>query len=322
MWTFLARRLLAVIPLLLVVSFLTYFLMWASPGDYYSRFAEDPTKGKAWVEAERHRAGLDLGLVGGYLRWLWSTLTGDPGTSLERNQAVFPLIAGRLGATLLLSLAGLVIAWGSAIPLGVFAAVRRGRWPDRASAFGAYVFLSMPAVLFAMLMILFAYYTSWFPIGDMRDVMRWEQLGAFGRLRDLAVHLCLPAIVVGTTTMAGYMRQMRSSMLETLSQDFVRTARAKGLDGRTVVGRHALRPALNPLITLFGFSIAHLLTGSFLVEIVMNWPGMARLVVSAIFAEDLPLVMASVLVATLLLVVGNLVADILLAVADPRIRHR
>ena len=160
MWTFLARRLLAVIPLLLVVSFLTYFLMWASPGDYYSRFAEDPTKGKAWVEAERHRAGLDLGLVGGYLRWLWSTLTGDPGTSLERNQAVFPLIAGRLGATLLLSLAGLVIAWGSAIPLGVFAAVRRGRWPDRASAFGAYVFLSMPAVLFAMLMILFAYYTS------------------------------------------------------------------------------------------------------------------------------------------------------------------
>lgn len=321
MWTFLARRLLAIVPLLLVVSFLTYFLMWASPGDYYSKFAEDPTKGKEWVTKAREKAGLDLGLFGGYARWFGNAVTGDFGDSLERNQPVVSLVAGRLGSTLLLSLAALIIAWGAAIPLGVLAAVRRGRLPDRASGLSAYLFLSLPSVFFAMLMILFAYYTALFPIGDMRDVMRWEQLGFFGRLGDLAHHLFLPAIVLGTGAMAGYMRQMRSSMLETLSQDFVRTARAKGLDGRAVVGRHALRPALNPLITLFGFSFAHLLNGSFLVEIVMNWPGMARLVVSAIFAEDLPLVMASVLVATVLLVAGNLLADILLALADPRIRH-
>ncbi len=322
MGTFLSRRLLALPLLLLVVSFLTFLLMYVSPGDYYSKFAEDPTVSKDTVARLRAEAGLDRGLLGGYAVWVGHAVQGSLGDSLELRRPVLGLVAERLGNTLLLSLAALALAWGSAIPLGVIAAVRRGRWPDRFSGLVAYFGLSIPSVFFAMLMILFAAWSGGFPVGDMRSVIEWSSMSFGGKLLDLAHHLILPAIVLGTISMAGYTRQMRASMLECLSQDYVRTARAKGLSGTAVVGRHALRPAINPLITLFGFSLAHLLNGSFLVEIVMNWPGMARLVVNALFQEDQPVVMASVLMATLLLVVGNMVADVLLAVADPRIRLR
>jgi len=314
------RRLVALPPLLLVVSFLTYLLMWAAPGDYYSRFAEDPTYSPETIAALRARAGLDKGPVAGWATWVGNACTGEFGQSLEKDRPVLSLVGERLFNTLLLSVSALVIAWGFAIPLGVIAAVRRGTWIDRLSGFVAYFGLSIPSVFFAMLMILFAAWSGWFPIGDMRNVMQWESFGPWERLVDLAHHLFLPATVLGTIAMAGYMRQMRASMLECLSQDYVRTARAKGLGAGSVIGRHALRNAINPMVTLFGFSLAHLLNGSFLVEIVMNWPGMARLVVNALFQQDQPVVMAAVLIATLLLVAGNLLSDLLLGVVDPRIR--
>ncbi|MCI0343122.1 MAG: ABC transporter permease [Planctomycetales bacterium] len=320
MWTFVARRILALPALLLVVSFLTYFLMWVSPGDYYSKFAEDPTVNKEMIEKLRAEAGLDRGLPDGWAVWVANAVQGSLGDSLETRRPVAGLVLERLGSTLLLSVAALAIAWGAAIPLGVLAAVKRGKWLDHGCGLVAYVGLSIPSVFFAMLMILLAAHTGWFPVGDMRNVGEWERMGLGGRLLDLAHHLVLPAFVLGTISMAGYMRQMRGNMLECLSQDYVRTARAKGLAPASVVGKHALRPAINPIITLFGFSLAHLLNGSFLVEIVMNWPGMARLVVTAIFQEDQPVVMASVLMATTLLVLGNLIADVLLGLADPRIR--
>lgn len=322
MWTFLARRLVALPFLLLVVSFLTYFLMWVSPGDYYSKFAEDPTYSPETIARLRAQAGLDRGLFLGWLTWAWRAFWLDFGDSLEMGRNVTGLVFERLGATLLLSVAALALAWGAAIPLGVVAAVKRGQWIDRGAGLVAYFGLSIPSVFFAMLMILLAAYTGWFPVGDMRSVMEWDRMGFGAKALDLVHHLILPAFVLGTISMAGYMRQMRGNMLESLTQDYVRTAKAKGLGPGAVVGRHALRPALNPIITLFGFSLAHLLNGSFLVEIVMNWPGMARLVVNAIFQEDQPVVMASVLMATTLLVLGNLLADVLLGIADPRIRQQ
>ena len=321
MWTFIARRLLALPLLLLVVSFLTYFLMWVSPGDYFSRFAEDPTVSPETVARMRHDAGLDRGLFLGWLVWAGNAATGHLGESLELRRGVGGLVLERTGATLLLGVAALGIAWGAAIPLGVLAAVKRGQWFDRGAGLLAYFGLSIPAVFLAMLMILFAAATGWFPVGDMRSgVTHWSVMGVGERVLDVLHHLTLPALVLGTVSMAGYMRQMRGNMLESLTQDYVRTAWAKGLGPGAVIGKHALRPAINPIITLFGFSLAHLLNGSFLVEIVMNWPGMARLVFNALFAEDQPVVMASVLMAATLLVIGNLLADVLLGVADPRIR--
>lgn len=327
MWTFLIRRLLFVPPLLFIVSLLTYLLMWASPGDYYSKFAEDPTKSKEWIATQRYEAGISdaegnaLNPIQGYAIWLGNAVTGDFGDSLERNRPVLGLIGERFGNTLILSIMALILAWGSAIPLGVIAAVKQGTWIDRGNGLVAYLGLSLPRVFFALLMILFAAKTGWFPVGDMRNVVEWEQLGFFAKCVDVGYHLVLPAFVLGSTAMAGYMRQMRASMLESLSQDYVRTARAKGLGQGAVIGRHALRNAINPLVTLFGFSLAYLINGAFLVEIVMNWPGMARLVVKALFDQDQPVVMASVLVATLALILGNIVADVLLGLTDPRIRN-
>jgi peptide/nickel transport system permease protein len=212
------------------------------------------------------------------------------------------------------------LAWLVAVPLGVIAAVRRNTWIDKVSGLVAYFGLSIPSVFFALLMVLLAAYTGWFPIGDMRDVVNWDQMTMLERVLDILHHLALPVFVLSTISMASWMRQMRGSMVETLSQDYVRTAKAKGLSSGSVLFRHALRNAINPLVTLFGYSIAYVLNGSFLVEVVMNWPGMARLVVTALFNQDQPVVMGSVLMATILLVIGNTVADILLALTDPRIR--
>ena len=154
----------------------------------------------------------------------------------------------------------------------------------------------------------------------MRDVVNFDSMTGWEKLKDQVHHLFLPAVVIGTGAMAGYMRQARGNMIETLSQNYVRTARAKGLSRNVVLFKHALRNAINPLVTLFGYSLAALFAGSFLVEIVMNLPGMGRLVVEAIFARDEPLVMDAVLFSSLLLVGGNLVADILLGIVDPRVR--
>ena len=390
MFTFLLRRLVAIPPLLLVISFLTYMLLQAAPGDYFSDREADPktsrdtlmglraSAGKVVEVEAKHRARtlgeftrggrkysfdaagrilrdgapLDartdqeslkkfswpesggpqwtvtpegrvyrwVGAAEGYVRWLGRVFTGDLGQSLRYRDSVGSLLVGRLWNTLKLNLVVLVLAWGIAVPLGVWSGVRPNSWVDHACGAVAYVSLSVPSVFLALLAILFAYHTGWFPIGGMRDSVRWDSMSAWERLADSAWHLVLPAIVIASTEIAGYMRRMRSQMVESMSQDYVRTARAKGVARRRVIFVHALRNAINPMVTLLGFSLAALLSGSFLVEVVTNWPGMAQVTVQAVLARDDPLVLASILMATLLLVVGNLVADVLLAVVDPRIR--
>jgi peptide/nickel transport system permease protein len=162
--------------------------------------------------------------------------------------------------------------------------------------------------------------TGWFPVGGMHSI-DYDDFGWAGKLLDLGRHLFLPALVLGTVPLAGRMRQMRANLLDVLRLDYVTTARAKGLDEGKVVWKHAVRNALNPLITLFGFTLASLLSGSFIVEIVMAWPGLGSLTLDALLKQDLYLVMGSVVIAATMLLLGNLVADILLAVADPRIRY-
>jgi peptide/nickel transport system permease protein len=224
-----------------------------------------------------------------------------------------------MGNTLLLETVALLIAWGLAIPLGVWSGVKPNSLVDHVCGAVAYMTLSVPTVFLALLALLFALATHWFPVGDMRDI-HWDTFTPWHKFTDIAWHLVLPATVSGIASVAIYMRQTRSQMVETMSSDYVRTARAKGVPHRKVVFKHALRNAINPLVTLFGFSLSGLLSGSFLVEVVLNWPGLARATVDAVFTKDEPLVMASVLFATVVLVAGNFIADVLLAIVDPKIR--
>ncbi len=320
MWTFLLRRLIAVPPLLLAVSFLTHCLLYAAPGDYFTRLAEDPSVTAEYMAQLRAQHGLDGGLLWRYWKWLLNALTFDFGHSFRFDTPVFSLIGERLGNTLLLTGTSMIAAWGLSLPLGVIAGVYKGTIVDRVAGFVSFLGLSIPKVFFALLMVMFAAVTGWFPTGGMRDQIYWDDFTGWEKFVDVCHHLVLPVFVIATTEMASHMRQMRAEMVETLGKDFVRTARSKGLAGWQIVVKHAFGNAVNPLVTLFGYSLAALLTGSFLVEVVFSWPGMARLTVDAVFAQDEPLVMASVVMATCMLVVGNMVADVMLASIDPRIR--
>ena len=321
MRTYLLRRVLTLIPLLLGVTLLAFLLTYLAPGDFLSQMAENPMLSAETIDQMRRKFGLDQPWYVQYALWLKNVfLHLDFGESFAYRQPVFEVIAPRMGNTLLLALAAAVVAWGLAIPLGILSAVKQYKWQDKVASFTAFLGLSIPEIFFALLLMYFAAKTGWFPVGGMRSLDH-DQLQWGAQLADIAHHLVLPAFVLGTVPMAARMRQMRANLLDVLRLDYVTTARAKGLAEDVVVWKHAVRNAINPLITLFGFTLASLLSGSFIVEIVMNWPGLGSLTLEALQRQDLYLVMGSVVMAATMLVLGNLVADVLLAVADPRIKY-
>ena len=251
MFSLLGKRLLGSLPQLVAVTFLTYLLVDLAPGNYCDKLLERPTVSEADIRACQAYYGYDQPFLVRYARWLGRALTGDFGMSFEYHRPVFALIVERLGNTLFLAVTALVLSWTLALSLGVASARRPYSWIDKACGLLAYTGLSLPPLLLSILALVLAFKTGWFPIGD--TVSSWHsQAGFLGRAGDRLWHVLLPALVIAFTSMAGYMRQMRSSMLETLTQDFVRTARAKGLDERVVVYRHAFVNAVNPLVTLFG----------------------------------------------------------------------
>jgi peptide/nickel transport system permease protein len=321
MRTFLLRRLLQTIPLLFGISGLTFVLLQLAPGDFLATMADNPQVSAAALEAMKHRFGLDQPWWVQYLLYLKNIfLHLDFGESFSRHLPVFTVLRSGLANTLLLAGAAALVTWGLAIPLGVLAAVRQYGWADRSLSFFAFLSLSVPEVLSGLLFLWFAARTGWFPIGGMRS-LDFDYFTPFQRLGDLLRHLLLPALVVGLIPLAGRMRQMRANLLDQLQLDYVTTARAKGLPERAVVLRHALRNALNPLITLFGFTLGALVSGSFVAETIFSWPGLGSLTLEALQTQDQYLVMGSVLMASAVLIAGNLVADVLLVIADPRIRH-
>ncbi len=318
--TYVLRRVLQAVPLLLGVSALTFLLLQLAPGDLMSAFALDPTNSPESIAALRHRFGLDQPWWMQYLLYLRNLAHLDLGESFSRHQPVFTVLWAALGNTLLLSVAAALVTWGLAIPLGVLAAVRQGHAVDRGLTVFATLGLSIPEVLSGLLLLLLAVRTGWFPAGGMHAV-GWDQMGPLARTLDVLHRLVLPALVVGLVPLAGRMRQMRSSLLDVLRLDYVTVARAKGLSERAVIGRHALRNALNPMITLFGYTLGSLVSGSFVAEVIFAWPGLGRVTMDALLAQDPYLVAGSVLMASTVLILGNLVADLLLAVADPRLTH-
>jgi peptide/nickel transport system permease protein len=321
MKTFILRRALAAVPLIIVVTFISSTMLVMSPGNFLDELRLNPRISPEYIERMERVYHLDSNNVfERYWYWLWPALHGDLGDSYTTQAPVSTLIGERVFNTVLLTGSALIFSWLLAIPFGVFAAVYRNRWIDKLSGFIAYFGLSIPSVFFSMLAILFAAKTGLFPVGGIHDQANWDYMNSWQRIVDTAWHLVLPTFVLGTIGMAQYMRQMRSEMIETLSQDFIRTARAKGLSWRRVVFRHALGNAINPLVTMFGFSLATLLSGALLTEFVFGWPGLGTLIYESLEKKDEPMVMAAVAMLTIMLVIGNFVADILLAIIDPRIR--
>jgi len=319
MWPFLFKRLLHLIPLLLGVSLLTFLLMALSPGDYYTALSQNPQISPETLAHLKARFHLGEPWYVQYVYWLKNILHGDFGYSMAYKIPASSLIFERLGNTFLLSFSALILAWGVAIPLGIWAAVKKDLWADRACSLVAFIGLSVPDVLLSLLALWFAAATGWFPVGGAQSPI-YDLLSPAQQFWDRAHHLLLPALVLAAADMAGIMRQTRSNLLDTLRAEYVTAARARGLGEGWVIYRHALRNAINPLLTIFGYSLAALLSGAFIVENIMAWPGLGRLTLEAFFAKDSYLVVDSVVLATALLVAGNFIADLLLAWSDPRIR--
>jgi peptide/nickel transport system permease protein len=251
---------------------------------------------------------------------------GDLGYSFSRQAEVSNVIKERLFNTLVLSLMSVLITWLVAIPLGIYAAVKQYSWGDRIMSVISYLGMSLPTFFVALLLMFFVYLGRELPIISMIPTSgmisaNHDQLGLLGKLWDRALHMVVPVTVLTITALAGLQRISRGNMLEELRKQYITTARAKGLPPGKVVYKHALRNAINPLITLFGFEFAGLLSGAALLEIIMNWPGLGSLMLSAVQTQDTFLVMGSLLLGGLMLIAGNLVADILLVIVDPRVRR-
>jgi peptide/nickel transport system permease protein len=267
----------------------------------------------------RAQYGLDRPWPRRYMVWVNALVHGDLGFSFAYNMPVAPLLWTRARNTLLLTLTATILAWLIALPLGVWSAERRGRLPDRALSWTVAALLALPDLALALGLLALAVRSGWFPTGGMTST-GWDGF-SFGRKAvDIALHLLLPASVLVASALPLLLRHVRAAVAEVLEAPYLRVAEGHGIARRRLLYRYALPAAANPLITLFGFSIGALLSGSLLVEIVMSWPGLGPFLLEAILARDLFVVIGGVLLSTLFLVAGNLLADVLLYWSDPRIR--
>ncbi|MDD3726431.1 MAG: ABC transporter permease [Candidatus Ratteibacteria bacterium] len=314
-------RLLQFIPLLLGMTFISFVIIQMAPGDYFTQMQMNPEVSPQTIELLRQNFGLDRPVIIQYFYWLKNILHLNLGESFSYHIPVSFLIKQKLKNTLALSLFSIFLTWLIAIPLGVFAAIRQGRWQERFLSFLAYIGISLPSFLIAMLMVFFAARTASLPVGGTTSAF-YIGITGWGRFVDYLKHLLLPGLALTLAGIGGLYRLMKNNFLEVLGAPYVVTAHSKGLSPARVYFRHAMRNAINPMITIFGYTLSSVLSGAALVEIITNWPGMGRLMLEAVLSQDLYLVMASLLIGGLLLILGNLVADILIALADPRVRLR
>ncbi|HLW52627.1 MAG TPA: ABC transporter permease [Candidatus Angelobacter sp.] len=319
MTSFLGRRLTHAVFTLVGVSLLAFVLIDLAPGRYFEEMRLNPQISPQTLAALQAQYGLDQPLPLRYMHWLQSVSRGELGFSFAYNSPVWPLLRPRLRNTLVLAVTALIFSWLIAIPAGVWAAAHRRRWPDRAFASGTALLMATPDVLIGLALLALALRTRWFPTGGMTS-SNFAEMSMPGKVEDWTLHLVLPATALVVVALPILLRHVRSAMVEVLDSPFIQAARAHGIAGYRLLFRHALPAALNPLISLFGVSVGMLLGGSLLIEVIMSWPGVGPLLVQAILERDLYVVVAAVMVSTLLLVAGNLLADVLLYAADPRIR--
>jgi peptide/nickel transport system permease protein len=326
MGAFILRRLLGAIPLLLGVATLIFFVLALAPGDPTSAYL-NPNIPTEVVEQLRRNFGLDQPIYIRYLKWLGAFFTGNFGFSLAQSRPVADILMEALPNTLILASAALFLVFLVGVLIGVLQAVRQNTFVDGFLSVVSLFFYSMPSFWLAMMLMLIfalkAHEWNWpiaLPPTGVTSV-DYDFLSRGEQVRDRIAHLVLPVMTLTLALAAGIARYTRGQMLEVIRQDFVRTARAKGLPERTVIMKHALRNSLIPVVTLLGLYLPLLFSGAVFIEVIFAWPGMGRVIVDAIFQRDYPLVMATSFIFAVMVVLGNLLADVLYAVVDPRIRY-
>lgn len=306
---------------LLLASILSFVIIQLAPGDYLDNLRQNPTISPETIEDLQIRFGLDKSPLEQYFLWFRQVITRfDFGESFVYSRSVSSLILERIPATLLLAIASIIVTWAIALPLGIISAVNQNKAIDKILRVISYFGQGFPSFITALILLVVAQNLSpLFPVGGMTSINH-NQLSLWGKIGDIVWHMILPTIALSITSFAGLQRLTRGQLLDVLRQDYIQTARAKGLPENRVLYVHALRNAINPLITLLGFEFASLLSGAFIAEFFFNWPGLGRLILQAVQAQDLYLVMASLMMGATMLIVGNLIADLLLKVVDPRIK--
>lgn len=317
---YILKRILQTIPLLIIVSLISFFIIRLSPVDPLAELKLNPSISKETLQKEKERLGLDKPIYVQYFLWAKAFVKGDLGYC-STGEKVSTKLMERIPNTLLLTTLVIFLTWIIGIPLGILAALKWRTPFDRMLTVLTSIGMAIPSFFFAILLLIFAVKTGWFPAGGLTSY-NFDEMSLIAKILDITHHLILPTTVLFTISLAGLQRQMRANLLDVLESDYVKFARAKGLSEFKVIYKHALRNAINPMITLLGFEFASLLSGAALTEYVFQYPGLGRLILEAVLKSDINLVMASLMIGAIMLILGNLIADILLIITDPRIRVR
>ena len=322
MLKYIAKRLLGIIPMLLGITIISFLVIHLAPGKPTELMMQMNPKAALEAQARLEKIfGLDKPLHVQYLVWLKNFFRFDFGVSFIDGRSVREKIFERMPITILINVLAILVIFIFSIPIGIRSATRRGSFFDRSITLFVFVGFAAPSFWLALiLMDLFGVRLGWFPVSGITS-LDFENFSPLGKFMDVAHHLVLPVLVASIGGLAGVSRYMRQSMLNIINQDYIRTARAKGLSERVVIYRHALRNALLPIITILGLSIPGLISGSVIFESVFSIPGMGKLMVEAVFARDYYTIMGGLVLSAVLTLIGNLVADISYAYADPRIRY-
>lgn len=322
---FVLKRLLGMLPMLVGVSILSFLLMQLSPGDPLAAQRGNPQIPDALIHQIEEQYGFKKSLPEQYVRWAGRLLKGDLGWSFKYSRPVSDVLSERLSNTLILALFSSGLTWLLAVPLGLWSALRRGEWPDRSISAIAFLGMSLPSFFLALLLLYAASLLPPLPLIGSLPIAGitstdYQSFSAAGKVLDVLKHLLIPGLVLTIGGLAGLQRIARGSMLEVLRQPYMLAARSRGISEGALLWRHAFRNAANPLITLLGFEFSALLSGAAFTEIITSWPGLGMVALEAVRSKDMFLVMATVLIGSALLLTGNLLADLLLARNDPRVR--
>lgn len=317
---FIFKRMCVAIPILFFLSFLTLVLINSVPGNYFDKMRMNPHMSDEIIQQYEERFHIDKPVIVQYLYWVRGLLTLDLGYSFTYQAPVFQIIQSRLFNTFILSFSAFFISWAIAIPLGTIAAYWKGSLFDRCAMGCAYFFLSMPGYFLALVLMFVCANASSLPLGGMRSLDHGD-MGLVQKIIDVYLHMLVPLAVICVGSASYLFRLMRANVLDVLKKDHIRIAHTRGLSKPTIIFKHVLRSAVNPLITLLGYQLPALFSGAALIEIITGWPGLGSLMLYAVRSQDLFLVMGNMLMISFLLVIGNLIADIVLAISDPRILY-
>jgi peptide/nickel transport system permease protein len=324
MLKYIAKRLLLSVPLVLAIVTATFFMAHLAPGDPMDMYLEPQRQRQVdpeVIELLRKKYGLDQPIHVQYVTWLKNVAQGDFGESFRHRRPVKDMLVEAVPYTLQLTFLAIVLDALFGISLGIISAVKQYSKLDKTVTIGSLIIYAMPSFWLALMLIMvFSVNLGWFPTSQTRS-MNYEDLTFIGKMLDRAWHLVLPVFVMGIAGAAGTARYMRSRLLEVLNEEYITAARARGFREKTVIMKHALRNAMIPIVTIYGMSLPFLLGGATIIETIFAWPGMGRLTVGAVGGRDYPIIMATVMIAAVLTVLGNLLADITYAAVDPRVSY-